>query len=67
MERNIDLDVLANEIELLAKMHILYGLDRTSQFEKQKEKIQEIILSHKINVRSEIDPISKNLYCRYFS
>ncbi len=67
MERSNYLDLLAGEIELLAKMHILYGLDRSPQFEAQKEKISRLILSHRINVRSELDPVSRNLYCRYFS
>ncbi len=67
MERTIYLNQLAGEIERLAKMHILYGLDRTPQFEAQKDKIEQLILSHRINVRTELDPVSKNLYCRYFN
>ena len=67
MERNIVLNQLAGEIERLAKMHILYGLDRTAQFEAQKERIEQFILSQRINVRTELDPISRNLYGRYFS
>ena len=67
MQRNVYLDQLAGEIERLAKMHILYGLDRTPQFEEQKDKISKMILSQRISVRSELDPISRNLYGRYFN
>ncbi len=67
MQRNVYLDQLAGEIERLAKMHILYGLDRTQQFAEQKDKISKLILSHRINVRAELDPISRNLYSRYFN
>ena len=67
MQRNVYLDQLAGEIERLAKMHILYGLDRTPQFTEQKDKISKLILAQKINVRSELDPISRNLYGRYFN
>ena len=67
MQRNVYLDQLAGEIERLAKMHILYCLDRTPQFEEQKDKISKLILAQKINVRSELDPISRNLYGRYFN
>lgn len=67
MERSMVLDHLAGEIERLARMHILYGLYRTPQFAEQKDKISTLILSQRINVRSELDPISRNLYGRYFS
>ena len=53
MQRNVYLDQLAGEIERLAKMHILYGLDRTPQFEEQKDKISKMILSQRISVREE--------------
>ena len=67
MQRSVYLVQLAGEIERLAKMHILYGLDRTPQFTEQKDKISKLILAQKINVRSELDPISRNLYGRYFN
>ena len=67
MQRSVYLVQLAGEIERLAKMPILYGLDRTPQFTEQKDKISKLILAQKINVRSELDPISRNLYGRYFN
>ena len=67
MQRSVYLVQLAGEIERLAKMHILYGIDRTPQFTEQKDKISKLILAQKINVRSELDPISRNLYGRYFN
>ena len=67
MERSMVLDQLSGEIERLARMHILYGLDRTPQFSEQKDRISKLILSQRINVRSELDPISRNLYGRYFN
>jgi hypothetical protein len=67
MDRNLTVHQLADEIEQLAKMHILYGLDRTPQFAMQKERISQLILSQRIHVRTELDPVSRNLYGRYFS
>ena len=66
MERNKVLSTLPVEIELLAKMHILYGLFRSSAFETQKKKVEKLISDYKINPSADLDPISRNLYRRYF-
>lgn len=58
---------LSEAIEHLAKLHILYHMEHTPLFEKQKVHISELIKANHINARSDLDPITKNLYNRYFS
>ena len=65
MNRSDMIDPLASEIERLAKMHILYGLNRSTQLAEQKEKSEQIVRSQRTNVRTELDPVSRNLYGRY--
>ena len=55
------------EIEVLAKLHILYRMEKTEAFEKKKMQIIDMIQIHRINVRTELDPLTKNLYQRYFA
>ena len=45
--------------------HILCGLERRAMYQNQKERIIGLVLDHKINVRTELDPITRNLYRRY--
>ena len=46
---------------------IPFGIGHFSQFAMQKERISQLILSQRIHVRTELDPVSRNLYGRYFS
>lgn len=66
MERENRIQELSTEIERLARMHILYGLEQTSSFRSQKERVKALAASNKINVRTDLDPVSRNLYRRYF-
>ncbi len=54
------------EIELLSKMHLMYGLKDEPCFAAQKKKIADLIADGRINVRRELDPVSRNLFHRYF-
>lgn len=57
---------LSREIELLSRLHITYGLMNSPCFTEQKEKIARMIRSGRIDVKRDLDPISLNLYRRYF-
>ena len=58
---------LSEAIEHLAKLHILYHMEHTPLFEKQKGHISELIKANHINVRTDLDPVTRNLYNRYFA
>ena len=66
MEHRGAVQTVAQEIEHLTRMHILYGLESTLCFEQQKDKITDIIISNRINPKSDLDTVSRNLYRRYF-
>ena len=65
MERENALKALPGEIEMLAKMHILYGMQFTAPFEAQKKKVEKLVADCRINPNHDLDPISRNLYRRY--
>ena len=60
------LRAFSDEVELLAKMHIIYGLEKTQIFEMKKKQIVRMLQEQKINVRTDLDPLTRNLYHRYF-
>ena len=66
MERERIIRDLHSQIETLTRLHIQYGLEKTEQFKSQKESISTYVSEHGIDVRSELDPVSRNLYRRYF-
>ena len=66
MDRSILLRDIQHEIAHLAALHIIYGLSNTPGFQRQKDLVSDLILKNKINVRTELDPISRNLYRRYY-
>ena len=43
------LRTISDEVELLAKMHILYRLENTQTFERKKKQITQMIQVQKIN------------------
>ena len=66
MSRENIIQNLNGQIETLTRLHIQYGLEKTEHFQSQKESISEYVTEHSIDVRSELDPVSRNLYRRYF-
>ena len=66
MERESIIQDLHGQIETLTRLHIQYGLDKTEHFQNHKAAITEYVSQHDIDVRSELDPVSRNLYRRYF-
>lgn len=66
MERESIIQDLHGQIETLTRLHIQYGLEKTAHFQNRKESISEFITRHDIDVRNELDPVSRNLYRRYF-
>ena len=66
MERENIIKDLHGQIETLTRLHIQYGLEKTEQFRNQKESISEYIVRHGIDIRRELDPVSRSLYRRYF-
>lgn len=66
MERERIIQDLHGQIETLTRLHIQHGLDKTEHFQTHKDSISDFINKHGIDVRSELDPVSRNLYRRYF-
>ena len=66
MERQLAIQEVSREIENLARMHILYGIQDTSVFEQKKVRIKELIEQNHINWRNDLDPVFCNLYRRYY-
>ena len=65
MDRSTVIKNVTEEIERLTTIHILYGLDQTAVFQKQKEYVSALISDYKINIKAELDPVTRNLYRRY--
>ncbi len=65
MDREYRIRQVSEEIERLAKMHILYRIEQTPIFQSQKERVKALISSNQINVRTDLDPVSRNLFRRY--
>ena len=66
IDRDILLRNIQQEIAHLTALHIIYGLANTPGFQRQKDHISDLILNNKINIRTELDPVSRNLYRRYY-
>ena len=66
MERKSIIQDLHGQIETLTRLHIQHGLHKTEHFQSRKDSISVFINKHDIDVRSELDPVSRNLYRRYF-
>lgn len=66
MERTETIRELSEKITDLAAMHVIYGLHDTQGFREQKTGIAEFIRGHQVNVKAELDPLTRNLYQRYF-
>ena len=66
MKRQEIIQQAGREIELLSRLHIIYGLKDEPCFAAQKKKIVDLITDGNINVKRDLDPLSVNLYRRYF-
>jgi len=66
MERERILRELDDQITNLARLHILHGLHRTEAFNDHRQRIQRFVRENGIDVRTELNPLSFNLYRRYF-
>jgi hypothetical protein len=66
MDSQIKGQRLADEVLLLSRLHITYGLMNEPCFADQKQKIADMIASDGINVKQDLDPLTLNLYRRYF-
>ena len=67
MDRKTILRDLDDQISNLARLHILHGLHQTDGFNAHKAGILAFIREHEIDVRKELNPLSFNLYQRYFN
>ena len=65
--RTATLQELSNRIMNLTAMHIIYGMDRTPGFMQQKTEIDAFIQKNKVDIKKEMDPLTRNLYHRYFT
>lgn len=66
MNRERIIENLNGQIETLTRLHIQHGLEKTEHFQAQKDTISNYVNEHGIDVRNELDPVSRNLYRRYF-
>lgn len=66
MERERILTELHGQIENLTRLHIQHRLEQTEHFQHHKASIEHFVTLHKIDVRSELDPVTQMLYRRYF-
>ena len=66
MERQAVIREVRAEIETLARLHIQHGLHHTHGFARQKDHIERLIKIYEVDLKKELDPLSLNLYRRYF-
>lgn len=66
MDRQTVIRNLSSEIETLTRLHIQHGLHRTKGFDKQKSNIEKLIRDNEVDLKRELDPLTHNLYRRYF-
>ena len=66
MERSDVIRDLEKDLETLTRLHVQHGLHHTEGFQNQKESIARRIREHEIDTRTELDPLARNLYRRYF-
>ena len=66
MDRQTVIQDLSDKIETLTRLHIQHGLNRTPGFDAQKTSITRLIRDHGIDLNRELDPLTRNLYRRYF-
>ena len=66
MERQALINDLSREIETLTRLHIQHGLHRTKGFANQKSNIEKLIRDNGVNLKKELDPLTRQLYHRYF-
>ncbi|MCR5089200.1 MAG: hypothetical protein K6C08_06795 [Oscillospiraceae bacterium] len=66
MDRGEVVADLKDRLETLARLHVQHGLHETEGYQRHKDEISRLVKSHRILVRKELDPISHNLYRRYF-
>ena len=66
VDREAAIKNAVDEIELLAKFHLIYGMQQSAAFESKRQRIKNLIQDARINPRSDFDPQIRNLYVRYF-
>ena len=66
MDRQTVIRDLSSQIETLTRLHIQHGLHRTPGFAAQKNSITRLIRDNEIDLNRELDPLTRNLYRRYF-
>lgn len=66
-DRTTTLQELSDRIMNLTAMHIIYRMDRTPGLIQQKQEIVSFIQKNKVDIKKEMDPLTRNLYHRYFA
>ena len=66
MERKAAIQEVHEDIESMARLHLLYGLYHSEGFRKSKENVERLIREHGVDVRTELSPQAGMLYRRYF-
>jgi hypothetical protein len=66
IEREETIRAASDKIMKLAEMHIIYGLDKTEGFRGQKDELAAFIREHHVDIKKDMDPLTRNLYQRYF-
>ena len=66
MEREQAIRELHSHIESLARLNVRHGLHGSEGFRRQKEEVQRLVREYGIDVRQELEPMTRLLYRRYF-
>ena len=66
MERQEIIRDLNGRIENLARLQFRPGLDGSEGFRQQKEQVRRLVQEHGIEVRQELEPMTRLLYRRLF-
>ncbi len=66
MERKAAIKEVHEDIESMARLHLLHGLYQSEGFRKSKENVEKLIREYGVDVRTELSPQAGMLYRRYF-
>ena len=57
---------LHGQIHNLTRLHIRHRLENTEAFRAHQRRIADTVREHDVDVRRELDPMTLQLYRRYF-
>jgi len=66
MERESAIKEVHDQIECMARLHLLHGLYQSEGFRQSRERVSRLIREHSVDVKKELSPQVGMLYRRYF-